>query len=864
MNDKRWHSVTRTLQQLNADQQRTRADNVPLNLDGSTLLLVKHGTEPVREYIYGETPRLTKAGELSGYAVSPLDEQPDLPDAIQSSAHPLIPFRARLNAKNSMEALRSDAGEIRKSVEALMPEDSYVSVTIRRKGLFEQKRVRNWVNDERSYDDDSNPLLSEAAMCARVSAGCADRADARDLAVGVGRALCPLMDSMSYHDSHPKLGLFAASLAAIPLTLIAALAPQVTPLIAAAAAVGLIIAAVLADMLVSVAKFSLPAPVRLGVALASAYILMLALPIPVWCVIIPIVLAVASGLRWWRWTAWDDIMQRPRHYWGFTKERRADESDSETRGGMKDYRRRVTGYGTQRTTLVLAPLTTMSLYTPTQSGGALQQQLHPVPEPLSKGGVYLGKDQTGRPCYVLPDQLYGCVAILGAAGRGKSVLTHGFMQWAVAHRDDSDPRDWGRDTRIIDFEMKDDSGVRVMDRYRRNKWPYDPRHPDVNRENKSRQGRTISLADPNSPRIDMLGMDDGLNARETAASIAATMQHAFESGDILNDSLDIIAAAMTIAVAVQRYLDNHPTDDGTNPIIQRMHQFEQKYPGAGQAEPQRSPIGWALMALAGSDGQASSARALGHVCRSLALETKDEDMTLAAKAAEQLYGSTDDNAHKLSDQRILDRTNASRNKVRQFMDCEHVFTSRPGRRSITWDMVLAHPGDYHFVLCDRRTPNGMMRLPDRMNRILGKWMLYRMWNTVKRNCQNWREQGKHTMFVCDELSMLANTDDTILREMKDQGRSFGWFTVFATQYPEQLPHLLLTSFMGYNTFCTFDNSDPDMAMLTARRLAGVEGDGWDASAVQNLPMFTAAVRTRAGSQLQPAFIVNVENFDRIV
>lgn len=858
----RWHSVTRTLQQLDADEMRTRSENIPRNLQDSVLLLVKHGTEPVREYVYGDTDSLARAGELAGFTLSPLDEEPDLPDGADgAAAHPLVPFRARLNSKSNMEQLRTSSEETRRSIETFMPEDSYVSMCIRKPGYWEQKRIRNWVNDERSMDADDSPLVSASAMCARVSVGCANPALNAELAKNVGLALCPLLSDMSSHKSRPRLAGFLVSLAATLLTLLAGLVSPISLpqflVVSGLAFVTLIIFGVL-----SMFHVAMPPQVAAACGGLILYAALLMLPLPIWLGAIPLVAAIGFGIRWWRWTIWDDIMQRPRHYYEVTKDRLADDSDKETKLGMKDNRTRVTGYGTQRTTLVLAPLITTAMYTPTTTG-AMTQQAHPVPELLTHGGVYLGRDQTGRRAYILPEQLFGCVAIFGAAGRGKSVLTHGIMQWATSNRDSTDPKEWGPDTRIIDFEMKDDSGVRVMNKYRQRKWPYDRSRPNVHPENRHRQGNVSYLADPNSPCPDMLGMLDGLNARETGTNVAAAMQRAFEPGDILNDSLDIIGTAMTIAVAVQRYCDTHDKVDGENPIIHRMHQMESQYPGAGQAEPQRSPIGWCLMALAGSDGQASSARALGHVCRALALETRSVDMTLAAKAAEQLYGRPDEKGHKISDQRILDRTNASRNKVRQFMDCEHVFTARRGR--ITWDMVLRNPSDYHFVLCDRQMADGSVRrLPDRMNRILGKWMMYRLWNTVKRNCQDWRATGKHSMFVCDEVSLLADTDDTILREMKDQGRSFGWFTVFATQYPDQLPPLLLTSVMGYNTFISFDNSDPDMAEKTARRLTSRDGeDGWDAAAVQNLPLYTAAVRTRAGEQLQPAFIVNVENFDSI-
>lgn len=872
-----WHEVHRTMRQVDPDKMRAIGESVPESLDGTTMLLVKRGREPVREYVYGMTRDLSRAGDLAGFSVAPLadDAEPDLPDAITVISHPLIPWRARLNSKSTMEKMRTDMTGVRESIETAMPPDSYVSVTIRRQGYFEQQRIRNWIADEHATVEDGNELVSANTMCARASVGCTRKDLNHALVKSVGQSLSPMLSFMSWHPSRPRFGLFATGIASTALTILACLvsplAMRTFAILAGMVGMLMLVPCIVAGLLQARARaifaddnsttlyYRIPPHYYGACLLTLAYCALLLLPIPWFACLIPTAFTLWAGWRWWTASVWDDIMQRPRRYWWLRRRRKASDADTETKLGVKDPRIFATGYGPQRTTMILPPLSVVGLYTPLDTSGALKQEAHPVPEVLSRNGVYLGEDQTGRACHILPEELFGGIAIFGAAGRGKSVLTHGIMQWAIAHRTDTDAKEWGEDTRIIDFEMKDDSGVRIMNRYRDRLWPAD------DQQARRRRGRVSYLADPASPCPDMLGMLDGLDARETAANIAMGMQFAFEPGDILNDSLRVITTGMTIAVAVQRHIDRrraeHP-DMGEGDVITRIRRLEPKYPGAGQAADQKTPIGWCVMALGGADGQASSARALGQVCRALAMETDEEDMRLAAKAAEQLYGRPDEKGrNRMGDQQILQRTNASLNKVDQFLGCEHVFTARRAR--ITWEKVLAHPGDYQFVLCDRQMPDGTVRrLPDGMTRKLGKWMLYRLWNTVKRDCQNWRENGRHTMFVCDELSLLANADDTILREMKDQGRSFGWFNVFATQYPDQLPPLLLTSVMGYNTFVSFDNPDPDMAEKTARRLTGREGeDGWDTAAVQNLPRYTAAVRTRAGDQLQPAFIVRVENFD---
>ena len=118
------------------------------------------------------------------------------------------------------------------------------------------------------------------------------------------------------------------------------------------------------------------------------------------------------------------------------------------------------------------------------------------------------------------------------------------------------------------------------------------------------------------------------------------------------------------------------------------------------------------------------------------------------------------------------------------------------------------------------------------------------------------------MLVCDELSLLANGNDGIMPALREQGRSFGLLLVFATQYPTQLSYAMLDSFIGYSTFITYNTTIPRIADMTAKRLTNNDGeDGWRSGAVMNLPRYAAAVRTRTQEQLQPTFLVHVNDFD---
>ncbi|MBT1162146.1 type IV secretory system conjugative DNA transfer family protein [Bifidobacterium sp. SO1] len=851
---RQWFAITRSLQEIDTDTLRERSGNIPSKLDGTTMLLVKQGTQPVREYIYGNEDDLKSAGDLAGFSIAPLSDdqdEPELPDGIDRMAHPLVPWRARLNSQSNMERLRTNLAGMRDSIETLMPPDSYVSFTLRKQGYFEQMRIRNWISDEHATVEDDNELAQKNTMCMRISAGCADGRLSKSLAKDVGSAAFYLMSEMDAHTSHPRFGMFLSGIISILLTSIAILVsplPFFIPQTHSGVLIPMLAVAVVTALTVLISRipivsFMQPSQIISIGSCALAYLLMLMLPIPSWLIIPCILFTAYAGFRWSQWTVWDDIMQKPRRYYAFSSNRNATDSDKETKLGARDNRPVVSGYGTQRTTLIISPARITALYTPLQSAGARTQGSHPVPDTLSSSGVYLGDDETGRHCYLRPDQLYGGIAISGEAGSGKTVLTHGIAQWAVTAREHTSEKIWGADSRLIMFWMKDDTGVGNLAEYRSEHGITTPQ-------------RVIYVADPSSRGIDMLGIRDGKNAKDTAVSIAATMQYSFEQGDILNDSLNIITQAMTIGVTATRFSFKHP-----GVIVDRCHQLEQQFFGAGQLKEQQSPIGWATVALCGSDGQIGSARALGQVLRALALEYAgtefEEDLTLSSQAAEQLYGRPDQNGRAArSDRDILQRTNASLNKVNQFLPIEHVFTLK--RANATWAKILNNPGDYHIVLSEHDGHS----LPERMDKILGAWLLYRLWNTIAANCKGWLNEGKHTMLICDELSMLANGNDDILQKMREQGRSFGLMLVFATQYPKQLSPILLDSFMGYSTFISYSTMNNEIAQLVANRLTDAAGeDGWTPAAIMNLPKYTAAVRSRTQDQLQPSFLVKIHNFD---
>lgn len=84
MSGQNWYQITRTLQQLDEDEQRSKVESIPAELDGCTLLLIKKGEEPVKEYIYGDGEGIINAGQLAGFDAKLVedDDGPVLPRTV--------------------------------------------------------------------------------------------------------------------------------------------------------------------------------------------------------------------------------------------------------------------------------------------------------------------------------------------------------------------------------------------------------------------------------------------------------------------------------------------------------------------------------------------------------------------------------------------------------------------------------------------------------------------------------------------------------------------------------------------------------------------------------------------------------------
>lgn len=324
---------------------------------------------------------------------------------------------------------------------------------------------------------------------------------------------------------------------------------------------------------------------------------------------------------------------------------------------------------------------------------------------------------------------------------------------------------------------------------------------------------TCAPMDPNTPMIDILGPG---TPEQRAAAFADLVKYGSEEGSVQYRSLQ----QLSDAALVGQYLASR----------------------AGEMAGVPEHAGWLHVAYAALGGYGlTAARDAGRLAQSSAEQS-------ISQASIRLAGERNATTGRwqISDARLMESLDAPRNKVKILLDAAPAWD--PRRSYATWDQILV--GRRH-VLVDTGTD-----MPPQTGPMLGAMLLKSLRDAFVRVAPGWQDKGLNTVVACDELSLLAGSDDAVLEWFREKGRDFGVQVIFGTQSSEQLSPALRNSFLGYVTVAAFRLDNP----LAAAAVAEVLDDGtgqWTAARVRSLPTYSAALRTLGSHGPLPTAIVAV-------
>lgn len=329
-----------------------------------------------------DTPRIIAAGCHA--RARAIDGAPPCLDAPLRWAHAIVPMSATL----SRTARGGPGGAETEDDARLDPADgAVVALNLRRQGVFETGRAKNWLADEFNSAPDMNRLQETGTAAVRVMAAAPGRAAALREAARAANALgLGFTPGVSAHTSRPRMGAVWAAMALCT---------------------------------VAVAVYML----------CGAW----------WPTAVTIPLLAAAIIRRCRCAPDEALWQRPRHYWRpRARMRRPDAADYKSRYAGDDHsartRTRMHAYAYQRSTFPLPSDTLAMLATPPQGTNAVRAALSVRPDELAhEDGPLLGMDAVGRPVRMPAGVVWDGIALVGKPGGGKSNSMHGLQRWAAAH-----------------------------------------------------------------------------------------------------------------------------------------------------------------------------------------------------------------------------------------------------------------------------------------------------------------------------------------------------------------------------------------------------------------------------------------------
>ncbi|WP_375000201.1 LAGLIDADG family homing endonuclease [Aeromicrobium sp. CTD01-1L150] len=331
----------------------------------------------------------------------------------------------------------------------------------------------------------------------------------------------------------------------------------------------------------------------------------------------------------------------------------------------------------------------------------------------------------------------------------------------------------------------------------------------------------IDAGDPASYGLDVLDIPGGVGDR--ALFFTNALRYAFGDSAVGDRSFKSLTAAFTGSLAV-------------GPEVATQVQG---------LDPNASPVTFAHTLLGGRGDQAgidlhqaivNEARRSGHA-----------DLVEAADALANLYdGTTPAQRRNLIE--------SSENKTFQLSQLEQWWS--PARPKVSWRRILT---ENRSVVINTGTSASGVVIDENLNQVISSILMFSLRNSIQRYCSTWFDENRSVSLFSDELKMLAGHSPEVMTWMRDQGRSYGLRQVLATQRPHQLEDQVRQALMDFETLISYRLNNDTAAAEMARAIGS--SDEWTAEDIKQLPQFTAAVRTSAGSTPMSPFTLAIDNFE---
>ncbi len=198
-------------------------------------------------------------------------------------------------------------------------------------------------------------------------------------------------------------------------------------------------------------------------------------------------------------------------------------------------------------------------------------------------------------------------------------------------------------------------------------------------------------------------------------------------------------------------------------------------------------------------------------------------------------------------------TESARNKTKVLIEAGSWWSqSRP---KVTWDQLLLE----HRAVVVATGPTPEHQISEKLTRHISAMSFFALRSAIMRTCAGWQAAGRSLSVFVDELSTVARSSGEVVAWMRNQGRSYGVRTYFATQYLEQLDDEVRNALLSSETLLAYRQGAGAANKVAAQISA--RADGWTPADLTGLDQHTAVLVTIARGQPQPPVPVRIAYWD---
>jgi len=341
----------------------------------------------------------------------------------------------------------------------------------------------------------------------------------------------------------------------------------------------------------------------------------------------------------------------------------------------------------------------------------------------------------------------------------------------------------------------------------------------------------LRVGEKSGPRLEIL---DRSNPTACALSLAGAARYAWEPNAIGPQSLEALATAFSIALAIPSKIAREQMGLQAMPNIIRVAQILMGGDKGSNAQKQLLDILYANTRKS-SSGSLTDRLSPAEKSLTAALERWRYFMGLPAREQERIF-------------------TPPLNKLEQIGQARFLWEGDNSRPVLSLTDIL---NNHRAVIID--FAGG---LPEIVRRYLSSMFLYMLWESIKQNCQHWESQDRAVIVYADELANIAGlgSEGDVIRDMYDHGREHGLQLVLATQRWGQLLDRTAEVARSMSTKVYLAQESAVVAQDAVIDLVGTDYQkyGFSERDVRDLPRYCGLMRTRVQGQAQPPFTIFIE------